>query len=43
MTAEAETIQKEADGAKAQASDYLKSQDKLSDANVKKLAKEEIA
>ena len=43
MTKEATTIQKEADGAKAQAGDYLASQTKLDEKKVKKMAIAEVA
>jgi hypothetical protein len=43
MTLQAETSQKEADGAKAQAADYIKAQDKIAEGQAKKMAKEEIA
>lgn len=43
MTKEAKSIQAEADGAKAQASDYIAAQDKINEKKVKKMAVQEIA
>ena len=43
MTKEAEKIQKEAEGAKAQAADYIAAQNKLDEKKVKKMAVAEIA
>lgn len=43
MTKEAKTIQAEADGAKAQAADYIAAQDKINEKKVKKMAVQEIA
>ena len=43
MTMESKTIQAEADGAKAQAADYIAAQDKIDEKKVKKMAVAEIA